>query len=109
VIDTHYHADHSWGTVFPGDSDRPFLVPAATEKGTALAGARRQNGPPADQDRPTHLTFDDSNIGLRVGKKICHYFPAKASPDNIGILVDEDRGCTPGCIYAAALHRGQGY
>jgi cyclase len=97
VIDTHYHADHSWGNCFfPGATviSHALCRQALEEKGNnSLLEARRQN-PAFRQIKIVlpHLTFDESNISLRVGKKNLSLFSLPgASPDNIGILVEEDR------------------
>src|SRR3972149_1290772 len=97
VIDTHYHADHSWGNCFfPGATviAHALCRQQLEEKGnTSLQEARRQN-PAFRQIKIVlpHLTFDDSNISLRVGKKNLSLFALPgARLDNIGLLVEEDR------------------
>lgn len=97
VINTHYHADHSWGNcLFPGVTviAHALCRQQLLAKGhTSLLEARRQN-PTFRQIKIIlpHLTFDDSSISLRVGKKNMSLFSLPgASPDNIGILVEEDR------------------
>lgn len=97
VIDTHYHADHAWGncfftgaTIIAHTLSRKQL---ATKGQQSLLEARKQN--------PTfrrvkivlpQLTFDESFLILRVGKKTLSMFtlPGPCS-DNIGVLVEEDR------------------
>jgi len=97
VIDTHSHADHSWGN---------FYFPGATVVGhtlcrhlletrgiPSLEEVRKQN----IQFRISkivlpHITFDDGTISLRVGKKNLSLFPLPGhSDDNVAILVEEDR------------------
>jgi cyclase len=97
VINTHYHADHSWGNCFfPGTTVIAHELcrrQLATKGNSSLQEARRQN-PAFRQIKIVlpHLTFDDSNISLRVGKKNLSLFSLPgASLDNIGILVEEDR------------------
>ena len=97
VINTHYHADHTWGNCFfPGATVighakcRELLI----EHGIpSLEGARKQN-PNLRQVKiiPPHLTFDSGELTMRVGKKnlvfsqsFCH------SEDGISVLVEEDR------------------
>jgi len=97
VIDTHYHADHSWGNCFfPGATVigharcRELLI----ERGRpSLEGARKQN-PNLRQVKivPPHLTFDSGELTMRVGKKnliISQSFGH--SDDGISVLVEEDR------------------
>jgi len=88
VINTHYHADHSWGNCFfPGATVighakcREYLI----EQGIpSLEGAQRQN--------PPHLTFASGEMSLRVGKKNLILAPAYGhSDDGISVLVEEDR------------------
>jgi glyoxylase-like metal-dependent hydrolase (beta-lactamase superfamily II) len=97
VINTHYHADHAWGNCFfPGATViahtlcREKLLTVGQE---ALIEARRQN---TDLRRVKlilpHLTYDESYLILRVGKKTLSMFPLPGPcDDNIGILVEEDR------------------
>lgn len=97
VIDTHYHADHCWGNCFfPGATviAHTLCRQLLEAKGNnSLHEARRQN-PAFRQIKIVlpHLTFDDSSVSLRVGKKNLSLFSLPgASMDNIGILVEEDR------------------
>ncbi len=97
IINTHYHADHSWGNCFfPGAT---ILAHSLTrdimlEKGQAsLETARRQN-PTFRQVKLVmpHLTFTSGTLSLRVGKKnlILMHTPGH-SQDGISVLVEEDR------------------
>jgi len=97
VVDTHYHADHAWGNCFfPGATIIAHTLSRkqlATKGQQSLLEARKQN--------PTfrrvkivlpQLTFDESCLILRVGKKTLSMFPMPGPcADNIGILVEEDR------------------
>ncbi len=97
VINTHYHADHSWGSCFfPGATVlahtrcRDLLA----ERGIpALEAARKQN-PNLRQVKIIlpHLTFDSGELNLRVGKKNLTIILAPGhSEDGIAVLVEEDR------------------
>jgi glyoxylase-like metal-dependent hydrolase (beta-lactamase superfamily II) len=97
VINTHYHADHSWGnSMFPGATilghqrTRSLIL----DKGAAsLEAARRQN-PSFRQIKivPPHLTFHDGTLTLRIGKKNLILMPTPGhSHDGISVLVEEDR------------------
>ena len=97
IINTHYHADHSWGNCFfPGATVighakcREYLI----EHGTpSLEGAQKQN-PSLRQVKivPPHLTFESGEMTLRVGKKnLIISTSAGHSPDGISVLVEEDR------------------
>ena len=97
VIDTHYHADHSWGNCF---------FPGATVIGSALCRSvmlekshlsletARKHNPTFKQVKivPPHITFGEGNLVLRVGKKnlILSSTPGH-SRDGISVLVEEDR------------------
>jgi cyclase len=97
IINTHYHADHSWGNCFfPGATilahslTRDIMV----EKGqTSLETARKQNASFRQVKLVMpHLTFTNGNLTLRVGKKnlILMHTPGH-SQDGISVLVEEDR------------------
>jgi cyclase len=97
VINTHYHADHTWGNCFfPGATIishslcRDLLAERAIP---ALENARKQN-PAFRQVKIVlpHLTFDQGVLTLRVGKKNLTIMPASGhSADGIAVLVEEDR------------------
>ncbi len=97
IINTHYHADHSWGNCFfPGAT---ILAHSLTrdvmlEKGqTSLETARRQNAAFRQVKLVLpHLTFSSGSLTLRVGKKnlILTHTPGH-SLDGISVLVEEDR------------------
>ncbi len=97
VINTHYHADHSWGNCFfPGATvighsrSREIML----ERGQASLESARRTTPAFKQVKivPPHLTFDEGSLVLRVGKKnlILMGTPGH-SQDGISVLVEEDR------------------
>lgn len=97
VINTHYHADHTWGNCFfPGATviaharGRDLLE----ERGIpSLEAAKRQN-PALRQVKIIlpHLAFSEGEMTLRVGKKnlIISLAPGH-SLDGLAVLVEEDR------------------
>lgn len=97
VINTHYHADHSWGNCFfPGSTIiahercRELLL----ERGVpSLDTARSQNA--AFQKVKIvlpQLTFKQGNMTIKVGKKNLVIMPTIGhSEDGISVLVEEDR------------------
>lgn len=97
VINTHYHADHTWGnSFFPGATIighslcRELML---TKGAPALESARKQN-PIFKQVKlvPPHLTFDQGQLSLRVGKKNLILLSTPGhSNDGISVLVEEDR------------------
>ena len=97
VINTHYHADHTWGNCFfPGATIvahvrcRELLI----ERGEpSLEAAKRQN-PALRQVKivPPQMTFVNGEMTLRVGKKNLIIASAFGhSEDGISVLVEEDR------------------
>ncbi|HSB65545.1 MAG TPA: MBL fold metallo-hydrolase [Anaerolineales bacterium] len=97
VVDTHYHADHAWGNCFfPGATVIAHTLSRkqlATKGQQSLIEARKQN--PAFRRVKIvlpQLTFDESYLILRVGKKTLSMFQLPGPcADNIGVLVEEDR------------------
>lgn len=97
VINTHYHADHTWGNCFfPGATvvSHALCRQMMIEKGgEALESAKRQNAT-FKQVKIVypHLTFAEGQLSLRVGKKnlILMHTPGH-SLDGISVLVEEDR------------------
>ena len=97
VINTHYHADHTWGnSLFPGATIiahmlcRQLLIERGAE---SLEQAKRSN--PVFKSLKLvlpHLTFELGEMSLRVGKKnlILSSSPGH-SRDGISVLVEEDR------------------
>lgn len=105
VINTHYHADHSWGTCFfPGalvishTLCRQYMEEKALD---SLEEARKQNASfRKSQIIYPHITFESGKITLRVGKKTLNMFPLPGhSKDGIGVLVEEDRVLFSGDIF----------
>jgi cyclase len=97
VINTHHHADHSWGNCFfPGAIiiAHSLCRQAMVERGAvALETARHQN-PIFKQLKiaPPHLTIDEGVLSLRVGKKNLTILSTPGhSEDGISVLVEEDR------------------
>jgi glyoxylase-like metal-dependent hydrolase (beta-lactamase superfamily II) len=97
VINTHYHADHSWGNCFfPGAMVMAHqkCYDLLAQKGVpSLQEARKQNQVFRQVKIVLpHLTFNESQVTLRVGKKnlILYALPGP-SPDNVGVLIEEDR------------------
>ncbi len=97
IINTHYHADHTWGNCFFPDAliiahsrCRDLLI----ERGIpSLEDAKKQN--PAFRQVEIvlpHITLDDGMMSLRIGKKQLQIMPAPGhSKDGIAVLVAEDR------------------
>lgn len=97
VINTHYHADHSWGNCFfPGATiiSHALCREKLSSSGMAsLREARQQSNLfRSVKIILPHITFTESTLSLRVGKKTLTLMALPGpSPDNIGILIEEDR------------------
>ncbi|MCX6057712.1 MAG: MBL fold metallo-hydrolase [Chloroflexi bacterium] len=97
VINTHYHADHTWGNCFfPGATVighakcRELLIEHGV---SSLEGAKKQN-PSLRQVKivPPQLTFASGELTMRVGKKNLVFSQTFGhSEDSISVLVEEDR------------------
>ncbi len=105
IINTHYHADHTWGNCFfPGATiiSHSLCRQWLKERGIpALQEARRGNtGLRQVKIVLPHLTFDESYINLRVGKKTLTLQPLPGhSADNMAVLVEEDRILFAGDVF----------
>jgi cyclase len=97
VIDTHSHADHAWGNCFfPGATvvSHSLCRQLLDTKGRiAMEEARRGNQAMRNLKVVlAHMTFDEGELNLRVGKKTLTLLPLPGHcPDNIAVLVEEDR------------------
>jgi len=97
VINTHYHADHTWGNCFfPGATvvSSALCRQLMSERGIPALEETRHSNPVFKQVKIVlpHLTFETGNMSLTVGKKRLMLFSTPGnSPDGISILVEEDR------------------
>lgn len=97
IINTHYHADHTWGNCFFPDAIiiahsrcRELLI----ERGIpSLEEAKKQNTALRQVEIVLpNIILDKGEISLRIGKKQLQIMPAPGhSEDGIAILVSEDR------------------
>lgn len=97
IINTHYHADHSWGNCFfPGSTviSHSLCRQWLQEKGMpSLEEVKKQNLAFRQvKIILPHITFTNDNLTLKVGKKNLILIPLPGhSADNLGVLVEEDR------------------
>jgi len=105
VINTHYHADHAWGTCFfPGalvishTLCREFLE---TKSIPSLDKARNQNlSLRQSKIILPHLTFSEGTISLKVGKKSLTLLPLPGhTEDGLGVFIVEDRVLFSGDVF----------
>ncbi len=97
VINTHYHADHTWGNCFfPGATvishERCRVLLNELGK-PSLENARKQNQNLRQVKIVLpHMTFASGELTMRVGKKNLIFSQAFGhSDDGISVLVEEDR------------------
>ena len=97
VIDTHSHADHSWGNIFfPGATIIAHALCRElldTKGRISLEEVRKQNLAFRNVKVVLpQITFEEGQLNLRVGKKTLSMFPLPGhSKDNVAVLVEEDR------------------
>lgn len=107
VINTHYHADHSWGNCFfpgatvIGHAKSRLLM---EEKGLASLEVAKKQNPIFKQVKLVfpHMTFNEGTLSIRVGKKtlILQLTPGHSN-DSISVLVEEDRVLFAGDAFMA--------
>lgn len=97
VINTHYHADHTWGNyLFPGAKivshsiSRQMLLEKGRE---ALEKAKAQNSSLRNvKIKLPEITFDQGELVIRAGKKTLRLFTFPGHCDGaIAVLIEEDR------------------
>lgn len=97
VINTHYHADHAWGTYFfPGTTviAHALCREWLQERGIpSLENSRKQTQTFRNlKIILPQITFGEGQLSLRVGKKNLTLMPLPGhSADNVAVLVEEDR------------------
>jgi len=97
IINTHYHADHSWGNCFfPGATiiSHSICRRLMIERGLESLDAARKQTSSLRQVKLIlpHLTFEQGTTTLRVGKKNLVLIPTPGhSEDGISVLIEEDR------------------
>lgn len=97
IINTHYHADHTWGNCFfPGATIISHVLcrKLQLEHGQASLDIAAQQNPIFKSVKLVypHMTFESGNMSLRVGKKNLILFPTPGhSDDGISVLIEEDR------------------
>ena len=97
VINTHYHADHSWGTCFFPNAtviahEQCYEYLRTRGRG-ALEAEKKENAQLREVEiNLPSLTFDRGELTLQVGKKTLTIFPFPGhSDDSIAVLIEEDR------------------
>jgi cyclase len=97
VINTHYHADHTWGNCFfPGATviSHALCRKAMQERAIPALQITQQNNPSFKQTsiQLPQLTFSQDTMTLRIGKKNLVLMATPGhSADGISVLIEEDR------------------
>ncbi|MDH5606506.1 MAG: MBL fold metallo-hydrolase [Anaerolineae bacterium] len=97
VINTHYHADHTWGNCHFPDAKviaHKKCHELMEERGLpSFEKTKKENAVFRDLDFVLpHITFDEGEFGIQVGKRILRIIPLPGhTPDGIGVIVEEDR------------------
>lgn len=97
IINTHSHADHAWGNCFfPATHiiSHSLCRSLLDVKGRAALEDARQTSMTYRNVKIIlpQITFIEGELSLRVGKKTLSLFSLPGhSPDNIAVLVEEDR------------------
>ncbi|HUV29197.1 MAG TPA: MBL fold metallo-hydrolase [Anaerolineales bacterium] len=105
VINTHYHADHTWGNyLFPNATilSSTLCRELLDSRGRASLEKAKNQGTTFRQGRIIlpHLTFSEGSLNLRIGKKTLTMVPLPGhSPDNIGVIIEEDRVLFAGDVF----------
>jgi cyclase len=97
VVNTHYHADHTWGNCFfPGATvlSHSLCRKNMLEKAIPALEVTKQNNQSFSKSKIVlpQLTFSQGTMSLRVGKKNLILMPTPGhSADGISVLIEEDR------------------
>lgn len=107
IINTHYHADHSWGnSFFPGATviAHNECYKMLKTRGVAALEAEKSENPQlrnVDIVLPS-ISFEKGELNIQVGKKTLTLFSLKGhSADSIAVLVEEDRILFSGDVFMA--------
>lgn len=97
VINTHHHADHSWGNCFfPGATviAHDLCRQMFTDRSRSALEVASHDNPLYKQLSivPPQITFTEGSLNLKVGKRHLQIFSSPGhSDDGISVLVEEDR------------------
>jgi cyclase len=110
VINTHYHADHTWGNCFfPGATVISHALCRKEMQDRAIHALENTkiNNPAYKQTKIIlpQLTFSKATMTLRIGKKNLILMPTPGhSVDGISVLIEEDRVLFAGDAFMPVPH-----
>lgn len=97
IINTHYHADHSWGNCFFPEAtviSHRKCYDFLKGRGQAALDSEKKENPQLREVEIVlpSVTFDQGELTLQIGKKTLTILPLPGhSADSIAVLVEEDR------------------
>jgi glyoxylase-like metal-dependent hydrolase (beta-lactamase superfamily II) len=97
IINTHSHADHSWGNCFfPGATIIAHAICRTNMLENEIPGLAQsiKNNPSLKQVKIVvpHITLRNGSLTLKVGKKTLNIFASDGhSDDGISVMLEEDR------------------
>ncbi len=110
VINTHYHADHSWGNCFfPG----AYVLSHALCRGLLEKYGKKSLEAVGEMDNTfqktqivlPHITLDEGALELIIGEKTLRFIELPGhSPDGIGVYVVEDEVLFAGDVWMPIPH-----
>lgn len=107
VINTHYHADHTWGNYIFNNAtilSSDLTLQLMHEKGAPSLEAAKESNPFFDNVklRYPEITFDAGFLGIQIGRKTLNIIPLPGhSKDGVGVLIVEDRVLFAGDVLMA--------
>lgn len=105
VINTHYHADHSWGNCFfPGSLviSHQRCRQLLEERGMPSLEQARKHNTIFNQTKIVlpHITFEQGELTLKVDDDVLRLIPLPGhSSDGIGVLIEEEHTLFAGDVF----------
>jgi cyclase len=97
IINTHYHADHSWGNCFFPEATviaHRKCYDFLKGRGQAALDSEKKENPQLREVEIVlpSVTFEEGELTLQIGKKTLTILPLPGhSADSIAVLIEEDR------------------
>jgi cyclase len=97
IVNTHYHADHSWGNCFFPEATviaHRKCYDFLKGRGQAALDSEKKENPQLREVEIVlpSVTFEEGELTLQIGKKTLTILPLPGhSADSIAVLIEEDR------------------